>query len=433
MPMYDVHPYPAIQIETLSPAPQTPHLIPASGSGRRLYARRQRIATLVQQIISEGRESGNYVLGRRVALLEHRLLETWGAGPAPTAAYLATNSGSSALWAALECLSFPAGSEVIVPSYTFFSTANAVSNVRCPDAAGGHMQHAGLTVVFVDVDPVTSTLSPQAVAAALTSRTVALIPVHLHGLMADMRPLLDLATREGLTVIEDAAQAHGATYQQQAEAGRDHSSFAGTLGDFGCYSLAPVKNMGSLGADAGAIAISARQVDQHPGLLPRLRAWRNVGRLSAARYAHEEAGQRARMDELSAAELLDELTLLPAWNTRRRAIAARFTAALSSSSLGVQPPVVPAGRGHVFFTYAVCSPGVEARAELERRLTTAHIEVVDAYTLVSEQWQYRTGRFPCRIECLDASRALAPRITLIPCYPELEDTEIARIEEVLAS
>jgi len=241
-----------------------------------------------------------------------------------------------------------------------------------------------------------------------------------------MLPLLDLADTSNLFVIEDVAQAHGATYGSSA--GRNHTWYAGSLGDLGCFSLNGVKNMGGLG-DGGLVTVSSRLLGRDRTVADRLRGMRDLGRYSNARYLHDGWGMRARLDEFTAAECLLEFAELEVWNARRRVIADRYNEALSHSV--VRPPVIASGRGHVYFNYAVQSPSVALRERFERHLRAAGIDVAESYTLVSDQGPYRTGKLPCHIGPLASAREVAGRITHIPLYPELEDQEIERIVTAL--
>ena len=385
------------------------NLIPAQGHGRRFVERKRPMLAALEAVIERGVTSGKYVQGSCVAALEERIEERWN-----VSAGIAVNSGSSALRLAFEALRIEAGREVLVPTLTFISTAYAVSD-------------AGLVPVFVDVDPQTLTIDPRAVQAAMTKKAAAVVPVHLHGQMAEMLSLLDLADTYGLFVVEDAAQAHGATYACSSSSS-DGTYYAGSMGDLGCFSLNGVKNMGGLG-DGGMVTVSARLLARDRAVADRLRGLRDLGRLSGARYIHDNWGMRARMDEFTALECLLELHELDAWNTRRRAIAARYSAALAHSV--VQAPVTAPGRSHVFFNYAARSPSVGVREQFERCLRSAGIEVAEAYTLVSDQRPYRTGRLPCRVEALEVAREVADLITYLPLYPELEEEEIERVAAAL--
>jgi dTDP-4-amino-4,6-dideoxygalactose transaminase len=387
----------------------TVNLIPAQGHGRRFFHRKERLLAALEAVIERGATTGKYVQGACVAALEERIEERWN-----VAAAIAVNSGSSALRLAFEALGMEAGREVIVPALTFISTAYAASD-------------AGLVPVFVDVDPQTLTIDPRAAQAALTEKTAAIVPVHVHGQMADMLPLLDLADTYDLYVVEDAAQAHGAIYTcSSSSSGSAH--YAGSIGDLGCFSLNGVKNMGGLG-DGGMVTVSARLLARDRAVADRLRGMRDLGRYSNARYLHDDWGLRARMDEFLAAECLLELAELDTWNARRRAIAARYSAALAHSV--IHAPVTAPGRQHVFFTYAARSPSVEVREQFEHGLRAAGIEVAEAYTLVSDQRPYRTGKLPCRVEALEVAKEVVDLVTHIPLYPELEEEEIERVVTAL--
>lgn len=383
-------------------------LIPAQGHGRRFLRRKRLLLAVLADVIEGGATSGKHTQGQHVAALERLIEERWQVGAA-----VAVNSGSAALRLALEALRLGPGREVIVPALTFISTAYAVSD-------------AGLVSVFVDIDPQTLMLDPDAAQAAITRNTAVLLPVHLYGQMADMLPLLDLADASNLFVIEDAAQAHGATYGSSSS--RSHTWYAGSLGDLGCFSLNGVKNMGGLG-DGGMVTISSRLLGRDRTIVGRLRGMRDLGRYSNARYLHDGWGMRARLDEFTAAECLLEFAELETWNARRRVIADRYHEALAHSV--IRPPVTASGRGHVYFNYAVQSPSVTVRERFEQHLRAAGIEVAESYTLVPEQGPYRTGKLPCRIESLTVAREVVGRITHIPLYPELEDEEIERVVSAL--
>ncbi len=383
--------------------------IPAQGNGRRCARRKRQLLATLADVIDAGLNTGKYVQGSYVRAFEWLIEERW-----QVAAAIAVNSGSTALRLAFEALHIEAGREVLVPALTFISTAYAVHD-------------AGLVPVFVDIDPHTYTIDPAAVEEAITEKTAAMVPVHVYGQMADMTPLLDLADASGLYVVEDAAQAHGATYTCDFPSMRS-TYYAGSMGDLGCFSLNGVKNMGSLG-DAGLITISPRLLARRREIANHLRGMRDLGRFATQRYVHEIWGMRARMDEFSAAQCLQELAELDRWNERRREIAARYTAALANSQL--QAPLTAPGRQHVYFTYAVQAPSLETRREVERALQAVGIEATEAYTLVPDQTPYRTGKLPCRIAGLKGARQVTQRIIHIPLYPELEEAEIDRIVAVL--
>jgi len=379
--------------------------IPAQGHGRRFARRKAALLAALASVIDAGEQSGKYVQGTNVAELEQRIAEAWD-----VAAALAVNSGSSALRLALETLGIAAGREVIMPALTFIATAYAVSD-------------AGLIPVFVDIDSKTFTIDPAAVCAAITRKTAAIIPVHLYGQMADMQPIMEIANALGLFVIEDAAQAHGATYRYANQV-----RYAGSMGDMGCFSMNGIKNIGGLG-DGGLITISERTLAHFPEAVAHLRGLRDLGRTGQQRYTHDTWGWRARMDEFTALECLLELAELEQWNERRRAIATRYAAALASTPF--QAPAAAPGREHVYFAYPVLAPSDTLRTNFEQALVAAGVEVVDTYSLVSDQRLYRDGHIPCRAMPLPVAQDVVGRITHLPLYPELEDEEIERISAVM--
>ncbi|MBX5450682.1 DegT/DnrJ/EryC1/StrS family aminotransferase [Thermogemmatispora sp.] len=397
-------------------------LIPAQGNGRRLQQRLSILQQEVAEIVTEAAETGNHTNGPRVQALEEAFK-----GYLKVADAIAVNSGSSALRAACELLRLPPGSEIIIPAYTFIMTAYSVNDAFAVDPQSGTFTKGGLTPVFVDIDPQTYTLDPASVREALSERTAAIIAVHMLGQMADMRPLLDLADEYRLFVIEDAAQAHGATY---CDPRTNHIYAAGSMGDCGCFSLSDVKNIGSMGSDAGLLTLTTRLGSRLPSLSAEARAWRNTGRLGRHRYEHQTWGIRARMDEYSAAECLAQLRSLDRWVARRQQIAARYSAALAGTSFTA--PYIAPGRRHAFFNYMVKAPTLEARHLLESRLRAAGIQVADTYSVVPDQPLYRQGLLPCRIVAAERAREIAQLLVAIPCYPELREEEIARIEEVLS-
>jgi dTDP-4-amino-4,6-dideoxygalactose transaminase len=246
--------------------------------------------------------SGWFVLGPEGEALERELAAALGARDA-----VAVANGTDALHLALRARGIGPGDEVVTSAISAAFTGLAIL-------------HAGARPVFVDVDPLTLNLDPAAVAAAITPRTKALMPVHLYGHPADMDPLLALARERGLVLVEDACQAHGARYR-----GRPVGTLAGEPG-LGALSFYPTKNLGALG-DGGAILVN------DPDTARRLRQLRNGGQ--SDRYRHESEGWNSRLDELQAALLRVGLAHLPTWNDRRRAFAALYREGLAGS--GVVP------------------------------------------------------------------------------------------------
>jgi dTDP-4-amino-4,6-dideoxygalactose transaminase len=414
---------PAVALDAHNTPEPTDAEVPYQGNGRRLLARLDDVLISVERIVADAAETGVHTNGANVAAFESGLSDRLGVD-----AVVAVASGSCALRGVFELLELPPGSEVIMPGLSFIMSAYAVSDAFALAPRGGRLVKPGLVPVFVDIDPSTYTLDPAAVEAALTNRTRAILAVHLFGQTADMRPLRALAEAHGLVLVEDAAQAHGAAYRDPVSA-----TFieAGALGHFGCFSLSSVKNMGSIGGDAGAVTITRAALERLPQARRWLRAWRNTGRMAKHRYEHAAWGIRARMDEYAAAECLAELNSLDGWVARRNMIAQRYNAALAGSALSA--PAVVSGRRHSFYNYMVRAADASARDRLLEAMRTARIATSDPFTVIADQPLYRRGLLPSRTRSLDVCRELERSLVGVPCYPELTEPEIRRIERVLAA
>jgi dTDP-4-amino-4,6-dideoxygalactose transaminase len=336
---------------------------------------------------------GTYVLGPRVAEFEEAFAAYLGARHC-----VGVSSGTAALHLALIAAGVGPGDEVITVPMTFIATCWAISYV-------------GATPVFVDVDPVSYTMDVAQVEARVTTRTRALLPVHLYGQAADMGPLLDLARRRGLAVIEDAAQAHGATYQGRA---------AGTFGLCGCFSFYPGKNLGAYG-EGGAV------VTNDAGVAARLRALRDHAQTE--RYLHNELGFNHRMDALQGAALGIKLRHLRRWTEARRSLALRYRELLAE--LPIQLPAEAAARGHVwhlFVTLCAQRDGIQRALRERGVLTGLHYPVPVHLQKPYRHLGYGPGAFPVaeRIgrECLS-----------LPLFPEMttrqQDAVVGRLREVL--
>ncbi|HEX6185548.1 MAG TPA: DegT/DnrJ/EryC1/StrS family aminotransferase [Pyrinomonadaceae bacterium] len=332
-------------------------------------------------------ESQQFILGEEVRRLEEELAAYTRAAHA-----VGCGSGSDALLLALLALDVREGSEVVTTPFTFFATAGAV--VR-----------AGARPVFADIDPVTYNLDPARMEAAVTERTRALMPVHLYGQCAEMREVMRVAEARGLPVIEDAAQAIGAS----DEAGR-----AGSVGDVGCFSFYPTKNLGAAG-EAGLVTTNDR------GSAERLRRLRVHG--GATEYHHEEVGFNSRLDTLQAAVLRVKLPRLDAWSDARRERADTYTRLIAEAGLAefVTPPHVRPGARHIFHQYVIRVP------EASRDPLIAHLKAhgvgTKIYYPVPLHLQdcfaylgYREGDFP------ESERAALETLAL-PMFPELTDEQ----------
>jgi len=300
-------------------------------------------------------------------------------------------SGTDALWMALLGLGIGPGDEVVTVPDTFIATAEAIS-------------WCGAKPVFVDVDPVTYNMDPTKLEAAITPKTRAIIPVHLFGQMADMDPILEIARKRKLFVIEDASQAHGAEYK-----GRK----AGSIGDAGCFSFYPGKNLGAYG-EAGAVVTSNEELDG------KIRMLRDHGQ--AKKYHHTLIGWNARMDGIQGSVLSVKLKHLPAWNDARRKNAARYDGLLMDLK-GVTIPRKAAYAKHVYHIYAIC---VKNRDALIATLAAKDIHCGIHYPIplhLQEAYKslgYRKGAFPV------AEKAASEFVSL-PMYAELTGEQIAGV------
>ena len=353
-----------------------------------LVAQYRAIQPEIDKAIRQVLVSGRFILGPNVEALEQEVAAYLGVKHAVGMA-----SGTDALVLGLRALGIGPGDEVIVPTYTFFATAEAVMLL-------------GATPVFVDIEPDTYCLDVQQVAERITARTKAVIPVHLYGHPADMTPLLELAQAYGLKVIEDNAQAFGAEYG-------GHKT--GSLGDVGCLSFFPSKNLGAYG-DGGMVTTNDGEVAERVRML-RTHGWRK-------KYYPEVTGYNSRLDELQAAILRVKLRHLDGWNERRRDLASRYTERLSGLGLGV-PCEVPQAR-HVYHLYII---RVKGRDRVQQYLKEAGIASGVYYPQPLHLMKtcrplgFKEGDFPVAEQ--------ASRETLaIPLYPEMSEEQL---QEVVAA
>jgi len=327
---------------------------------------------------------GRMILGPEVAAFEAEFAGYCGAAHA-----VGLGNGLDALVLALRAAGIGAGAEVIVPSHTFAATWLAVEAV-------------GARLVPVEVDPATYTLDAAAVAAALTPATAAVIPVSLYGHPVDLDPIVALAARRGLFVLEDAAQSHGATYRGRR---------TGSLAHATAFSFYPTKNLGAFG-DAGAV------VTDDPALAEAIRKLRNYG--STEKYVHETPGVNSRLDELQAAFLRARLPRLDAANAARRERAARYDARLGGRNDLATPSEAEWAR-HVYHLYVVRSG---AREALQAKLAAAGIETLIHYPTPCHlqpafaHLGFRRGDFPL-------AERLAAEVLSLPLWPgmPLEDVD----------
>ena len=326
-------------------------------------------------------DSQRFIMGPEVDAVESVLAELLQVEHA-----IAVSSGTDALLVALMALEIKAGDEVVTTPYSFFAT-------------GGSIVRVGARAVFVDIDPATCNINPEAVASAITPRTKALMPVHLFGLSADLDPIVDAAARHGIPVIEDAAQAIGARYK-----GR----LLGTIGAVGCFSFFPSKNLGAFG-DAGLVTTNDAD------LARRVRLLRNHG--MHPKYYHHVVGGNFRMDALQAAVLRVKAPHLTAWTDARRANADRYRRLFREAGLDarITLPVEPDGRRHIYNQFVIRAADRDA---LKRHLDDRGIGN-EIYYPVPFHLQpcfaalgYRRGDLPHAERAADTSLA-------IPIYGEL--------------
>lgn len=329
--------------------------------------------------------SGWYIGGQEVEAFEHEF-----AAYTETRHCVGVANGLDALHLALRAMDIGAGDEVIVPTNTYIATWLAVSQCGA---------------IPVPVEPLESTcnIDPDLIEAAITPRTRAIIPVHLYGQSADLDPILAIARKHGLRVLEDAAQAHGARYKGKRIGGH---------GDVVAWSFYPGKNLGALG-DAGAVTTN------DPDIADRIRVLRNYG--SRVKYVNEVQGYNSRLDPVQAAALRVKLKVLDVWNARRVKIAAHYTAALAGSGLVL--PAVPSWAEPVWHLYVVQSPRRDA---LQKALGEAGISTLIHYPIPPHLQKayveagYVKGRFPI-------AERLANQVLSLPIGPQLDDLSVTAV------
>ena len=323
-----------------------------------------------------------FILGEEVEAFEHEFAAYLGAQYG-----VGVGSGTEALHLALLACGVESGDEVITVPNTAVPTISAIS-------------FANAIPRLVDIDPATFTMDVQQVEAAITSRTKVLLPVHLYGQTANMAPLLEIARRHNLRVVEDACQAHGAAYGSRQ---------AGTLGDAGCFSFYPSKNLGAYG-DGGFVCTDK------PEIAERLRLLRNYGQ--TRRYYHASKGFNSRLDELQAAILRVKLPYLDQENSRRSELARRYNELLQD--LPVTRPQEAAWGHHVFHLYVVRAP---ERDRLCSYLAEHGIQTIIHYPVpVHLQEAYRDLNIP--LGALPEAEKAAREIVSLPFYPEIRNDEI---------
>lgn len=381
----------ASNADAVAAAPGAPMRVPLLD----LQAQHAPIRAELMGAVARVCDSQRFILGPEVELLEHELAALLGASHA-----IGVSSGTDALLASLMALGVGPGDEVVTPTYSFFATAGSVARL-------------GARPVLVDIDPVTFNADPAAVAAAITPRTRAILPVHLFGLAADLDPVLEAAQRAGVPVIEDACQAIGARYQDRP---------VGGLGTVGCFSFYPSKNLSAFG-DGGLIVTS------DDALAHRLRLLRTHG--AEQRYEHRVIGGNFRLDAIQAAVLRVKLPHLGRWTDARRRNAARYSALFRETGLdgaGVVLPTEPPGYHHVYNQYVVRAPRRdELRAHLASRGIGTEVYYPAPFHLQPcfASLGYAAGAFP-------HAEAAARETLALPIYAELTEEQQAYVVRSIA-
>ncbi|MEW6715927.1 MAG: DegT/DnrJ/EryC1/StrS family aminotransferase [Chloroflexota bacterium] len=337
-------------------------------------------------------ESSQFVLGKEVSAFEEEF-----AAYCDTLYGIAVNSGTSALHLALLAAGIGPGDEVITVPFTFVATVAAIC-------------YTGARPVFVDIEPRTYTMDTTSqLEGAITERTKAILPVHLYGQPADMDPILEVAHRHGLIVIEDAAQAHGAEYKGRR---------VGGIGDLGCFSFYPGKNLGAYGE--GGIVVTS-----NPEYTRAIRMLRDWGQ--ERKYHHVLKGYNYRMEGMQGAILRVKLRHLEAWTEARRSHAARYDELLKDS--GVRTPTVMPYSRHVYHVYAVRTP---LRDDLQQALLAQGIQTGIHYPIPVHLLEahadlgYQSGDFPF-------SEQAAREVLSLPMYAELRESELLQIANSVQS
>jgi dTDP-4-amino-4,6-dideoxygalactose transaminase len=352
-----------------------------------LRAQYETIKDEVLASMTEVLDGMHLFLGKNVRAFEQEFADYCGA-----ARCIGVGSGTDALYLALRACGVGPGDEVITVAHTFIATVEAI-------------ELTGATSVLVDIDPETYTLDPSQLEAHVTSRTRAIVPVHLYGQIADMAPIVEVARRHSLRIVEDACQAHGARYDGQR---------AGAFGDAACFSFYFSKNLGAYG-EGGAIVTNDAQIARDVAVL------RDHG--SEAKYQHLALGVNSRLDELQAAVLRIKLRRLDQWNAMRRAHAARYDSLLADS--GLELPLTRTGSEHVYHLYVVRS---RQRDDLRRHLESVGVSTGIHYPIPVHR-QPAWGASGHAASSLPATEAAADQILSLPIYPELRGAQLEYVCE----
>ncbi|MDD4355697.1 MAG: DegT/DnrJ/EryC1/StrS family aminotransferase [Smithellaceae bacterium] len=348
-----------------------------------------RLKNEIDRVVGQALEQTQFILGPNVGKLEEEVAAYHGLPYA-----IGCANGTDALMLALRACGIGPDDEVITTPFTFIATAEVVALV-------------GARPVFVDICPDTFNMNPDQITAKITPRTKAIIPVHLFGHAADMNPIMDIARKNHLKVIEDCAQAFGAKYRGQT---------VGTMGDAGCFSFFPSKNLGCYG-DGGMVVTSDDQIAS------KIKMLRNHG--SAVRYYHSEVGYNSRLDEIQAAILRVKLPKIDASNDARRRNAALYCEAIKGQDI-VLPSEKPDCR-HVYHQFTIRTKNRQAIADA---LSGAGIASAVYYPVPLHQQDVFLKMYNLK-ESLNVSDSCAREVLSLPMFPELTPEEIGQIADVV--
>jgi len=360
-------------------------MILCGNPGAAYLARRAEIDAAVRRVF----ESGRYILGEEVSLFEREFADYHRVPHA-----VALGNGTDALYLALRACGIGAGDEVITVSHTASATAAAIIL-------------SGATPVFADIEPDCFTLDPEQLPAALSVKTKAILPVHLYGQAADMKPILDFAHDHDLRVIEDCAQSAGGQYGETR---------LGTLGDIGCFSFYPTKNLGAYGD--GGMAVTRDST-----LAERLRSLRQYGWDESGKS--QTAGVNSRLDELQAAILRIGLSYLDVDNAEREVLASRYDEDLENTGVGL--PARRPGSGHVFHLYVIRHPG---RDELLGWLQARSIHALVHYPVPAHLHPAYAG-YVAQTGTLAETERAAAEVLSLPIYPQLGAMDQERVIDTI--
>jgi dTDP-4-amino-4,6-dideoxygalactose transaminase len=360
-----------------------------------LYAQHKELDKEIKRIINKTIKKSDFILGEDVKLFENEFAKFCNSRYA-----VGVSSGTAALFLALTAIKIKSGDEVIVPAFTYIATSFAVS-------------YTGAKPVFVDIREDTYNIDTDRIKKAITSNTKAIIPVHLYGQPANMPQILNIAKEYNLKVIEDTAQAHGASIKMPDGKRR----VVGNIGDIGCFSFYPSKNLGAMG-DAGMVTTDNEEIYK------RLLMLRDYGRVS--KYEHAIIGYNARLDSLQAAILRVKLKKLNTWNNMRRNAAHIYDKLLRGID-GVTTPYILDSAKHVYHVYAIRT---KKRDELAGLFKERGIRAIIHYPIpLHLQQVYRTLGYQKRD--FPVSERVAQEIISLPMYPHIKERQIKYVVKII--